>query len=88
MLLLGNVEARFPLFWIVSGAVFLDAGNVWERPEDITLESIRPYLRPMPEGGAVAGCWAGSVPVRTRATRRPAAGRSDTTESGAWVGRI
>ncbi len=40
VLLLGSVEARFPLVWFLSGAVFMDAGNVWERPEDITLERI------------------------------------------------
>ena len=40
VLLLGSVEARFPLVWILSGAVFMDAGNVWERPEDITLKRI------------------------------------------------
>ncbi|SDD33336.1 autotransporter assembly complex protein TamA, partial [Williamwhitmania taraxaci] len=25
----GNLEARYPLFWKVSGVAFLDAGNVW-----------------------------------------------------------
>ena len=24
-----NVEYRFPLFWLLKGAVFLDAGNIW-----------------------------------------------------------
>lgn len=24
-----NIEARFPLFWRISGVVFVDAGNVW-----------------------------------------------------------
>jgi outer membrane protein insertion porin family len=40
VLFLGNVEARFPLVWILSGAVFVDAGNVWERPQDITVRRI------------------------------------------------
>ncbi len=40
VLLLGSVEARFPLVWILGGAVFMDAGNVWERPQDITLERL------------------------------------------------
>jgi len=40
VLLQGNLEARFPLIWILSGAVFLDAGNVWERPNDITLRRV------------------------------------------------
>ena len=26
-----NVEFRFPLFWLLEGAVFVDAGNVWSR---------------------------------------------------------
>ncbi len=40
VLLQGSVEARFPLIWILNGAVFMDAGNVWERPEDITLNRL------------------------------------------------
>jgi outer membrane protein insertion porin family len=40
VLLQGSVEARFPLIWILSGAVFMDAGNVWERPQDITLNRL------------------------------------------------
>jgi outer membrane protein assembly factor BamA len=27
--LAGNVECRFSLFWLLEGAVFIDAGNVW-----------------------------------------------------------
>ncbi len=26
----GNVELRFPIFWYLKGAIFLDAGNVWD----------------------------------------------------------
>ena len=40
VLLLGSAEARFPLVWILSGAVFMDAGNVWERPQDITVKRL------------------------------------------------
>jgi len=40
VLLLASAEARFPLFWILKGAVFMDAGNVWERPQDITLQRV------------------------------------------------
>jgi outer membrane protein assembly factor BamA len=40
VLLLGSLEARFPIVWILSGAVFMDGGNVWERPNDITLRRI------------------------------------------------
>ena len=40
VLMLGSVEFRFPLVWIVSAAAFFDGGNVWERPEDIKLTRI------------------------------------------------
>jgi outer membrane protein insertion porin family len=40
ILLLASAELRFPLLWIFSGAAFFDGGNVWERPEDITLGKI------------------------------------------------
>ena len=40
VLMLGSVEFRFPLLWIVSAAAFFDGGNVWERPEDIKLSRI------------------------------------------------
>ena len=29
MKLEANVEYRFPLFWKLAGAVFVDAGNIW-----------------------------------------------------------
>jgi outer membrane protein insertion porin family len=35
-LLLGNVELRARLIGFLGGALFLDAGNVWERTEDVT----------------------------------------------------
>jgi outer membrane protein insertion porin family len=41
-LLLGNVEVRFPLVWIIDGGVFLDGGNAWERPADLSLRDFRP----------------------------------------------
>jgi outer membrane protein insertion porin family len=40
VLLLASAEVRFPLVWIISGAAFFDAGNVWERPEDMNLSRI------------------------------------------------
>ena len=40
LLLLGSVEARFPLFWVLGGAAFMDAGNVWERPRDVSLKRV------------------------------------------------
>ena len=45
-----NVEFRFPLFWMLEGAVFVDAGNVWDRKgfmDGITeeeIESLRSLL--------------------------------------------
>jgi len=40
VLMLGSVEFRFPLIWVISGAAFFDGGNVWERPEDIKFSRI------------------------------------------------
>ncbi|TMQ47657.1 MAG: hypothetical protein E6K71_09275 [Candidatus Eisenbacteria bacterium] len=40
VLLLGTIEARFPLFWILGGAVFTDAGNVWDRTQNVTLRRV------------------------------------------------
>ena len=37
---LGGVELRFPLFWILEGAGFLDAGQVWRTPEEVAPEDI------------------------------------------------
>lgn len=30
-----NVEYRFPLYWLLEGALFVDAGNVWTISEDV-----------------------------------------------------
>lgn len=46
VLLLGSAEFRFPLAWIVSGALFLDAGNVWDKPSDLTLRRVMSPLAP------------------------------------------
>jgi outer membrane protein assembly complex protein YaeT len=35
--LLTNLELRFPLVWLIKGAVFADAGNVWADPDEIRL---------------------------------------------------
>ncbi|MBN2817926.1 MAG: BamA/TamA family outer membrane protein [Bacteroidales bacterium] len=32
----GNIEYRFKMFWIIEGALFIDAGNVWLQNEEIT----------------------------------------------------
>jgi outer membrane protein insertion porin family len=45
-MLLGNVELRFPIVWLVSGAVFFDAGNVWNDVSEITPDRFsRPFTR-------------------------------------------
>lgn len=36
-LLLLNLELRFPIVWLIKGAIFTDAGNVWADPEEIRL---------------------------------------------------
>jgi outer membrane protein insertion porin family len=41
-LLLGNVEMRFPIFWVVHGGVFLDGGNAWEDVDDVHLRDFDP----------------------------------------------
>jgi outer membrane protein insertion porin family len=40
-MILGNVEARFPLFWILRGGLFLDGGNAWQSPSDVSLKDFR-----------------------------------------------
>ena len=30
-----NTELRFPIYWWIRGALFFDAGNVWDSLEDI-----------------------------------------------------
>ncbi len=42
LLLVANVELRFPLAWILSGALFLDGGNVWSNPADFQLKALWP----------------------------------------------
>ncbi|GJM45161.1 MAG: hypothetical protein DHS20C21_20030 [Gemmatimonadota bacterium] len=40
-LILSNFETRVPLFWIVSGVVFIDAGNAWEDVDDVQWKDFR-----------------------------------------------
>jgi outer membrane protein assembly factor BamA len=35
---LAGIEMRFPLFWILEGAVFADAGQIWATPSEATLK--------------------------------------------------
>jgi outer membrane protein assembly factor BamA len=37
---LAGIEVRFPLFWILEGAVFADAGQVWATPSEATLDGL------------------------------------------------
>lgn len=46
VLLLGSIELRFPIGWILSGALFLDAGNVWDKPSDLTVRRLLSPLAP------------------------------------------
>lgn len=39
-LLLGNLELRFPLFWIVRAGFFLDFGNVWADPTELKVKRL------------------------------------------------
>lgn len=34
-----NMEYRFDLFWLIEGALFVDAGNIWELPKSAGNES-------------------------------------------------
>jgi len=40
-LAVGSLELRHGLFWQISGAAFMDAGNVWEKVQGISLAGIR-----------------------------------------------
>jgi outer membrane protein assembly factor BamA len=39
--MLANVEMRFPIVWVLGGAVFFDAGNVWADLEEVNLRRFR-----------------------------------------------
>ncbi len=41
LLLLGNVELRFPIFWLFWGEIFFDAGNVWAQNQDFRPTDIK-----------------------------------------------
>ena len=40
MLINTNVELRFPVWRLLSGALFLDGGNVWSRPRNFKLSQL------------------------------------------------
>lgn len=35
-----DIEYRFPLFWMLEGAVFAEMGNVWEKADDVSFDSM------------------------------------------------
>ncbi len=41
LMVLGNVELRFPIFWLFWGEIFFDAGNVWAENRDFRVTDIR-----------------------------------------------
>ena len=41
LLLLANIEARIPIFWLFVGEVFVDAGNVWDGINEFDPKEIR-----------------------------------------------
>lgn len=41
ILLLANIEARIPIWWLFVGEVFIDAGNVWRNRDDLEFKDIR-----------------------------------------------
>ena len=51
-----NLEYRFDLFWVVEGALFVDAGNVWTLREDINRPGAQ-FTSKFYDQIAVAGGW-------------------------------
>ena len=41
IMLLGNLEYRYPLFWGLEGVVFVDSGNVYEDSSDISFSNLK-----------------------------------------------
>jgi len=37
-MILGNAETRFPLFWLLAAAIFVDGGNAWPDVDDVRWE--------------------------------------------------
>lgn len=47
--IVGNIEVRYPIWGLFSGAAFLDGGGVWRSPEELSLKSFAPYTLRGPE---------------------------------------
>ncbi len=43
-MLLGNAEVRFPIWRLLHGEGYVDAGNVWARPEYVDMSDFRPLV--------------------------------------------
>jgi outer membrane protein insertion porin family len=41
LMVLANIELRIPIFWIIWGEVFLDAGNVWLETNNFSFKEIK-----------------------------------------------
>jgi outer membrane protein assembly factor BamA len=57
MKLEANLEYRFDMFWIIAGAVFVDAGNVWALKADNTEEGQASLFRVKDFGKSIAANW-------------------------------
>ena len=42
LMVLGNLELRIPLLWLLWGEIFLDAGNVWSETSKFDIMDIKP----------------------------------------------
>ncbi len=56
-----NVEYRFPLFWRLKGAAFLDVGNVWNNAKTATEESAVLKMETFAE--SLAASWGAGIRV-------------------------
>jgi outer membrane protein insertion porin family len=41
LLALGNLELRYPIYWLVGGVVFFDVGQLWGKRQDARLSDLR-----------------------------------------------
>jgi len=43
---IGFIEWRFPLVWMIEGAVFTDWGQVWQSDEDVNVRNVEIAIGP------------------------------------------